>query len=237
METTVGRPRLSPRRERWTEEAEGQFFSTVPIVEARRANRCKSERSSVLSVLRNVNSTLLMASAWASTKRSSSPTRTIIAFRSSTRSENTNINSAFRAKKKDNCGIRGKSPSFDNRESSSSVIEATNEVECRSSHGMDISSKRSPFATSTSSRDSPLLNKVHFCHASTLNSASLRLGNIVAVDSVSPTVFCISESGDLLKWFDCSDYMREPSDIAIFNNEYFVCDFKVTKKDVLVNSL
>jgi len=51
-------------------------------------------------------------------------------------------------------------------------------------------------------------------------------GNIVAVDSVSPTVFCISESDDLLKWFDCSDYMREPSDIAIFNNEYFVCDFK-----------
>jgi len=47
------------------------------------------------------------------------------------------------------------------------------------------------------------------------------------VDSVSPTVFCISEAGDLIKWFDCSDYMREPSDIAIFNNEYFVCDFKV----------
>jgi hypothetical protein len=52
-------------------------------------------------------------------------------------------------------------------------------------------------------------------------------GNIVAVDSVSPTVFCISEAGDLIKWFDCSDYMREPSDIAIFNNQYFVCDFKV----------
>jgi len=51
-------------------------------------------------------------------------------------------------------------------------------------------------------------------------------GNIVAVDSVSPTVFCISENGDLLKWFDCSDYMREPSDLAIFNQEYFVCDFK-----------
>ncbi len=47
------------------------------------------------------------------------------------------------------------------------------------------------------------------------------------MDSVSPTVFCISEAGDLIKWFDCSDYMREPSDIAIFNNEYFVCDFKV----------
>lgn len=40
-------------------------------------------------------------------------------------------------------------------------------------------------------------------------------GEIVAVDSVSPTVFVISENGELLRWFDCSDYMREPSDIAI----------------------
>lgn len=40
-------------------------------------------------------------------------------------------------------------------------------------------------------------------------------GNIVAVDSVSPTVFIISEEGDLVHWFDCSDFMREPSDIAI----------------------
>lgn len=40
-------------------------------------------------------------------------------------------------------------------------------------------------------------------------------GHIVAVDSVSPTVFVISDTGDLLRWFDCSDYMREPSDIAI----------------------
>jgi hypothetical protein len=51
-------------------------------------------------------------------------------------------------------------------------------------------------------------------------------GEIVAVDSVSPTVFRISEDGALLKWFDCSDHMREPSDIAISGNEYFVCDFK-----------
>lgn len=51
-------------------------------------------------------------------------------------------------------------------------------------------------------------------------------GDIIAVDSVSPTVFRISESGDLVKWFDCSDYMREPSDIAISGNEFFVCDFK-----------
>jgi len=53
------------------------------------------------------------------------------------------------------------------------------------------------------------------------------IGHIVAVDSVSPTVFCISETGELIRWFDCSDYMREPSDIAISGKEYFVCDFKV----------
>ncbi|ESO04923.1 hypothetical protein HELRODRAFT_111386 [Helobdella robusta] len=51
-------------------------------------------------------------------------------------------------------------------------------------------------------------------------------GHIVAVDSVSPTVFCISESGELIKWFDCSDYMREPSDIAVSGKDYYVCDFK-----------
>ncbi|PAA73369.1 hypothetical protein BOX15_Mlig030022g1, partial [Macrostomum lignano] len=50
--------------------------------------------------------------------------------------------------------------------------------------------------------------------------------HIVAVDSVSPTVFAIAENGDLVKWFDCSSYMREPSDIAIQGREYFICDFK-----------
>lgn len=52
-------------------------------------------------------------------------------------------------------------------------------------------------------------------------------GDIVAVDSVSPTVFRIVEKdGSLIKWFDCSAHMREPSDIAISNNDYYVCDFK-----------
>lgn len=51
---------------------------------------------------------------------------------------------------------------------------------------------------------------------------------IVAVDSVSPTVFVISEAGELLLWFDCSEYMREPSDIAISGREYYICDFKVS---------
>lgn len=51
-------------------------------------------------------------------------------------------------------------------------------------------------------------------------------GNIVAVDSVAPTVFVISETGELLHWFDCSEYMREPSDIAVSGKEYYICDFK-----------
>lgn len=45
-------------------------------------------------------------------------------------------------------------------------------------------------------------------------------GHIVAVDSVSPTVFVISEDGDLVHWFDCSDHMREPSDIAISGKHF-----------------
>lgn len=49
-------------------------------------------------------------------------------------------------------------------------------------------------------------------------------GHIVAVDSVSPTVFVISEDGELVRWFDCSDYMREPSDIAIRGKKYCICN-------------
>jgi len=56
--------------------------------------------------------------------------------------------------------------------------------------------------------------------------AITRDGNIVAVDSVTPTMFIISENGDLIRWFDCADYMREPSDIAVSGSEIFVCDFK-----------
>jgi len=51
-------------------------------------------------------------------------------------------------------------------------------------------------------------------------------GRIVAVDSVSPTVFVIAEGGDLLLWFDCSEHMREPSDIAVWGSEFYICDFK-----------
>ena len=75
--------------------------------------------------------------------------------------------------------------------------------------------------------------------------AITRDGHIVAVDSVTPTIFVILDHGELLRWFDCSgnqqlkiirpikktnifpDYMREPSDIAVSGREFFVCDFKV----------
>ncbi|CAH8828622.1 unnamed protein product [Trichobilharzia szidati] len=51
-------------------------------------------------------------------------------------------------------------------------------------------------------------------------------GHIVAIDSVSPSVFVVSEEGDLVRWFDCSNHMREPSDVAIHGQEYYICDFK-----------
>ena len=52
---------------------------------------------------------------------------------------------------------------------------------------------------------------------------------LVAVDSVTPTIFVILEHGELLRWFDCADYMREPSDIAVAGTDFYVCDFKVCR--------
>jgi len=62
---------------------------------------------------------------------------------------------------------------------------------------------------------------------------SVCTGHIVAVDSMKPTIFCITERGELLRWFDCANYMREPSDITMFGNEYYVCDFKVCMRPLL----
>ncbi|XP_040565371.1 E3 ubiquitin-protein ligase TRIM32 [Lepeophtheirus salmonis] len=50
--------------------------------------------------------------------------------------------------------------------------------------------------------------------------------NIVVVDSVTPAIFVITQYGDLIKYIECKDYMIEPSDIAVYQNEYYVCDFK-----------
>ena len=43
---------------------------------------------------------------------------------------------------------------------------------------------------------------------------------------MTPTIFILSEDGNLLKFIECADYMSEPSDIAIFGQEYYICDFK-----------
>ena len=48
----------------------------------------------------------------------------------------------------------------------------------------------------------------------------------MAVDSVTPTIFIMHENGSLVKYIECSEYMTEPSDIAIFGSEYYICDFK-----------
>lgn len=51
-------------------------------------------------------------------------------------------------------------------------------------------------------------------------------GHIVAVDSVSARLFIIHESGELLRSFQCGKHMQEPSDIAIHQGCYYICDFK-----------
>ena len=51
-------------------------------------------------------------------------------------------------------------------------------------------------------------------------------GDIVAVDSVSATLFVIHESGECLNMFECGQVMHEPSDIAVYNKHFYICDFK-----------
>ena len=64
------------------------------------------------------------------------------------------------------------------------------------------------------------------------------LGYIAAVDSVNPTVFVINpEDGNLVKWFDCSQHMKEPSDIAVSLHEFYICDFKVRLLYIFTRSL
>lgn len=53
-----------------------------------------------------------------------------------------------------------------------------------------------------------------------------RHNQIVAVDSVNPSIFFIAEWGELLNFLDYSSVMREPSDIAVWGDQYYICDFK-----------
>lgn len=49
---------------------------------------------------------------------------------------------------------------------------------------------------------------------------------IVAVDSVRSSVLIIDEFGIINNWFTCSPHMIEPSDIAVHNKHFYICDFK-----------
>ena len=51
-------------------------------------------------------------------------------------------------------------------------------------------------------------------------------GHIVFVDKKSKTVNCITESGEIFKSFDIGGLIG-PSEIAIYANHYFICDFQV----------
>jgi hypothetical protein len=51
-------------------------------------------------------------------------------------------------------------------------------------------------------------------------------GQIVVVDSVSATLFGMDEAGNLSLVIECRNYMIEPSDIAVYNKHFYICDFK-----------
>ena len=49
---------------------------------------------------------------------------------------------------------------------------------------------------------------------------------IVIVDSVRSTVSVLTEFALPLYWFTCASDMIEPSDIAVHEQDYYICDFK-----------
>jgi len=58
-------------------------------------------------------------------------------------------------------------------------------------------------------------------------------GCVAIVDSVRPTVFFIDpEKRSLVKYFSCTEYVIEPSDIAVNDDGWsFVTDFKVSHQN------
>ncbi|OQV18606.1 putative Brain tumor protein [Hypsibius exemplaris] len=49
---------------------------------------------------------------------------------------------------------------------------------------------------------------------------------IVIVDSVNPTCLIMDQFGTVVFWFSCAKNMKEPSDVAVANNTFYICDFK-----------
>ncbi len=53
-------------------------------------------------------------------------------------------------------------------------------------------------------------------------------GKIVVMDSVRPTVFIIDPDNRVpIKYLDIADTVSEPSDIVVYNDHFYICDFKV----------
>ncbi|KFD58489.1 hypothetical protein M513_00715, partial [Trichuris suis] len=76
------------------------------------------------------------------------------------------------------------------------------------------------------SRNGTFLKSVHIRFAEIVAGLAVdEDDSIVIVDSVKPTVYCIAHSGDVSRWFTCQN-MLEPSDLAIYQRDYFICDFK-----------
>lgn len=50
--------------------------------------------------------------------------------------------------------------------------------------------------------------------------------HIVAVNSSPPSVIILNQSGQVVRWFDCSFYVKEPSDLAIASDKLYICDFQ-----------
>jgi hypothetical protein len=77
------------------------------------------------------------------------------------------------------------------------------------------------------SRNGEFLKKIGFFDVGIVASLAVTDGgHIVIVDSSLRTVFIITEFGEFIRWFDCSNYMLEPSDIAVSGSEFFICDYK-----------
>ncbi|XP_055340018.1 brain tumor protein-like isoform X2 [Paramacrobiotus metropolitanus] len=49
---------------------------------------------------------------------------------------------------------------------------------------------------------------------------------ILIVDSVHPACLAFEPNGYVTFWFDCSTHMKEPSDIVVANDHFYICDFK-----------
>ncbi|GAV03329.1 hypothetical protein RvY_13771 [Ramazzottius varieornatus] len=49
---------------------------------------------------------------------------------------------------------------------------------------------------------------------------------IVVVDSVNPSCIVMNQSGEIRFSFPCKQDMKEPSDVVVANNLFYICDFK-----------